>query len=264
MTRRQQFKHAVAYGDSHFPYQADDAISVVKRIIQDVRPEKVIHMGDLIDCWQISTFDKDPLRRESLQDDINKAAVHLNEIFMLTPEAEHYYLEGNHEQRLTRTIARMSDQQKEIARLDVFQKWIRWEEILAHAGVLGWKFIPLKGQARRRIFPNMVTKHGTRVRVKSGYTAYAEMDKYGQSGISGHTHRLGAVYHRDFNGSIGWAETGCTCDLVPEYTEDPDWQHGCIVITFTNDWKYYHFESVYIQEGSAIWRDKRYRPEGKE
>lgn len=262
MVSHQKFRHAVAFGDSHFPHQDDKALSVVKRIISDVRPSKVIHMGDLVDCWQISTFDRDPMRKEDLQTDINKSAAHLKEIFMLTPEAEHYYLEGNHEQRLTRTISRMSDQQREIARLDVFQKYVNWPSIMDHAGIDSrmWNFVPLKGQARRRIFPNMVTKHGTKVRVKSGYTAYAEMDKYGQSGISGHTHRLGAVYHRDFNGSIGWAETGCTCDLIPEYTEDPDWQHGCIVITFTNDYKYFHFESVYIQEGSAIWRDSRYRP----
>ena len=264
MPANQKFKHAIAYGDSHFPFQDDAALSVVKRVIADVRPEKVIHMGDLIDCWQISTFDRDPLRRESLQDDADVGFAHLKEIYMLTPEAEHYYLEGNHEQRLTRTIARMNDQQRELAKLRNFQKYVNWPAIMAEAGVDMWKFVPLKGQARRRIFPNMVTKHGTKVRAKSGYTASAEMVKYGQSGISGHTHRLGAVYHRDFNGSVGWAETGCTCDLVPEYTEDPDWQHGLIVITFNNDWKYFHFESVYIQEGSCIWRDHRYRPAGKQ
>lgn len=260
MAAPQKFRHAFAYGDSHFPFQSDEVLSVVKRIITDVRPSKIIYMGDLIDAWQISSFDRNPLRKSTLQEDIDIALAHLKEIYMLSPEAEHYYLEGNHEQRLTRTINRMPEQQRELAKLRVFQENVNWPSIMRNCQAEMWEFIPLLGQARRRIFPKLVTKHGTRVRIKSGYTAYAEMDRYGQSGISGHTHRLGAVYHRDFNGSIGWAETGCTCDLTPEWTEDPDWQHGCLVITFTNDWRYFHFESVYIQEGSAIWRDRRYRP----
>ena len=253
-----KFKHAIIYGDSHFPFQDNGALSVVKRAIIDIRPEVIIHIGDLIDCWSISDFDKDPARRDTLQDNIDSACAHLKDIYLVSPDAEHYYLEGNHEFRLTKTIQRMSEKQREVARLRVFQTYITWSAILHEAGVGMWQFVPAKGQARRRIFPKLIVKHGTLVRKWSGATARGEWERYGCSGVSGHTHRLGAFYHNDFNGAHGWAETGCTCDLTPEYCEDPDWQHGFLLLTFTADYSYFAVEPVYIQAGHAIVRDKRY------
>jgi hypothetical protein len=181
---------------------------------------------------------------------------------MLTPNAQRYFLEGNHEFRLNKTIQRASESQRELMRLRVVQKYVTWESILHEAGIEKgmWEFVPVKGQARRRIFPKLVVKHGSIVRKWSGSTARGEWERYGISGISGHTHRLGVFYHRDFNGNQAWAETGCTCDLNPEYIEDPDWQHGCLVVTFREDYKYFSFEPVYIQEGRAMWRDHRYTP----
>lgn len=257
MATPQKFQHALIYGDTHFPFQDNKALGVVKQLAIKLKPEVVIHIGDLIDCWQLSKFDKDPVRRNTLQDDINLAAKHLNDMFMVTPQARHIYLEGNHEFRLTKTISKMSEAQREVANLDIFQEYVTWPKILDKAGVVEWEFVPARGQARRRLFPKMVIKHGTIVRKWSGATARGEWERYGCSGVSGHTHRLGIFYHDDFNGAHGWAETGCTCDLHPEYTEDPDWQHGALVITFTADWKYFVFEPVYIQQGNAIWRDWR-------
>ena len=252
-------KHALFYGDTHYPFHSKKALAVVTALARELNPERVIHMGDLIDCWQISRFDKDPTRREFLQDDIDSSMAHLKEMFMATPNAEHFYLEGNHEHRLTKTIAKMPDGQKELARLRVFQRYITWPKIMEDCGVDPglWEFIPAKGQARRRLFPKMITKHGTVVRKWSAWTAKGEWEKYGCSGISGHTHRLGLFFHNDFNGAHAWAETGCTCDLTPDYCEDPDWQHGAVVGTYTSDWKYFVLEPVYIQQGNAIWRDWR-------
>ena len=257
-----KFKHAVIVGDTHVPYQDHGALSVVERIIADVRPNIFVHIGDLIDAWQISRFDSDPHRRDTLQDNIDEAAGLLKKWQTLTPGAKRFYIEGNHEFRLTKAIQRMSDKARELAKLDVFQDNVNWLGILEKAGVSRhqWEFVPVRRQARRRIFPNLIIKHGSVVRKWSGATACGEWQKYGMCGVSGHTHRLGTFYHRDFNGSHAWAETGCTCDLDPDYVEDPDWQHGCLVVTFTNDFKYFHFEPVYIQEGHAMWRDKRYTP----
>jgi len=255
-----KYRHALIYGDTHVPFHDTRALAVVKQLVIDVRPDILIHIGDLVDCWSISDFDKDPARRDTLQDNIDTAAKHLKEMFLLTPDIPRYYFEGNHEQRLSRTIARMSDKQREVARLRVFQHYISWPRILEDAGAIGWEFVPIRQQSRRRIFPKLIVKHGSLVRKWAAATARGEWERYGCSGVSGHTHRLGMFYHNDFNGAHGWAETGCTCTLTPEWMEDPDWQHGCLVVTFTNDYKYFSFEPVYMQEGHAIWRDNRYSP----
>lgn len=70
--------------------------------------------------------------------------------------------------------------------------------------------------------------HGSIVRKFSGYTAHAEMDKNDCSGISGHTHRLGAFYKKTPSRYLAWFEGGCLCDINPEYVDNPDWQQGFI------------------------------------
>jgi len=254
-----KFRHAFLFGDTHLPFQDDAAIKCIKSLIADVKPDILIHMGDLVDCYSISDFDKEPLRKESLQDEIDEGAKLLKELYILTPGAKRYYLEGNHEARLTRTINRMKEAQREVVKLRVFQAHVSWPGVLEEAGVSKqmWEFVPTRGQARRRIFPRFVVKHGSVVSKRSGATGFREMDRYGMSGASGHTHRLGDVFHNDFNGAHRWLETGCTCDLTPEYAEDPDWQQGCVVVTFTSDYRFFNPEVVYIQEGNAIWRDTR-------
>lgn len=267
-------KHALIFGDTHVPFHDPKALAVIRRLLIDVQPDVVIHIGDLIDCWQISDFDKEITRRDSLQENINTAAALLKEWYMLTPNAERYYLEGNHEFRLTRTISRMKEAQREVAKLDVFQQHVTWPGILERAGVSRdmWEFVPTQGQARRRIFPKLITKHGTRVTKWSAMTAKAEWERYGKSGLSGHTHRLGQFFHNDFNGAHTWIETGCTCDINPTYCADPDWQQGAVMMTFSpgkvgsardKAYTYFNAEPIYIQEGHAMWRDKKYNaPKG--
>src|SRR3990167_9708557 len=126
-------KHALVFGDTHYPFHDSAALRVVERLIVDVKPDVLIHVGDLIDCWQISQFDKEVTRRDALQADINAAAAFLKKWYMLAPQAERYYLEGNHEFRLSRTISRMKEGQREVAALDVFQQHVNWPSILAAA-----------------------------------------------------------------------------------------------------------------------------------
>lgn len=256
-----KFKHALLYGDTHYPFQDTKTLKCIESIAIDVRPNVVVHMGDLFDCWQISTFDKEIAQRDTLNDSLLKGCAHLKQMWMLTPDAEHYLLEGNHEHRLARTMNRAKEGMRELMGLPEIQEDLSWQGILDKRNVSRkmWEFVPHRGQTRRRIFPRFVLKHGTKVAAKSGYTAFREMDRYGTSGASGHTHRLGHVFHNDFGGAHTWLETGCTCDLTPTYVEDPDWQHGCVVITFTADYKFFNPTVVYIQQGNAIYNEVRYK-----
>lgn len=227
---------------------------VVQALVKDAQPDILIHNGDLVDCWQISDFDKDPHRKGSLQDDLDESTSILRRFRQLAPKAACYLLEGNHEDRLRRLLWRMNDRQRELVRLRAFQGAISWPSLLD----LGddWTFVPTHGQAKTRILPKLIVKHGTVVRRWSAQTAKAEWERYGKSGTSGHTHRLGLFYTNDFNGAHVWAETGCTCALNPDYVMDPNWQQGCIVVTYVGD--RFAIEPIYIQGGRALWRGKEY------
>lgn len=247
---------AVLFGDTHMGFEDQTVLNVVLGVVKDVRPHVVVHVGDLLDCYSLSRFDKNPSRLMSLQDEIDRGRVLLEQVAQVAPQAERHLLEGNHEDRLRRTLWSQPGASA-VFNLRKIQEACTWENILDLERI-GWNWIPAQGQARVNILPKAITKHGTIVRQKSAYTARAEMDKYGKSGFSGHTHRLGTHWHSDANGAHFWVETGCTCLLKPEYVEDPDWQNGCYVVTFDRDSGAPAIEQVYIANGNAMWRGQRY------
>jgi hypothetical protein len=264
-SRGGKWRRTVIYSDSHFRHanaswgHDPKALAVVLSVIRDVEPHTIIHGGDLLDCYTLSQkFDPDPADLFTIQDEVDAAAAHLDEVAQIAPKALRIWLEGNHENRLTRLVCGLPGAHRELARLKVFQRALTWEAIMGIADI-GWSFIPLKGQSRADILPKLISKHGTTVSKWSGHTAKNEWMKYGKSGTSGHTHRLGSFYHNDHNGAHIWNETGCTCKItnVP-YMDDPDWQQGLLVITHTEDGERFSVEDIYIQNGVAIYREREY------
>lgn len=130
-----------------------------------------------------------------------------------------------------------------------------WPSLLDLANI-GWTWVPERKQSRTPILPKLITKHGTKVNKWSGGSAKGEWEKYGASGVSGHTHRAGQFLHRDHNGTASWTEMGCTCDLDPEYGTDFDWQQSFGVFTWSADYKIMNTNLVIIRDGSTLWDGK--------
>lgn len=252
------WQRTIGYGDTHIPFHDDGALAVVQALIRDTQPERIIHFGDLLDCYTISRYSKDPARLSTLQDEIDLARVHLAQMARLAPGAERWLLAGNHEDRLQSLIYTLPGAHAELARLTAFQQAITWPKML-DLDAIGWRWLETGAQTRSPILPKLITKHGTVVRKWSAFTGKGEWERYGKGGLSGHTHRLGTFYHRDHNGAHLWQECGCTCRLDPEYMTDPDWQQGAVVVTHTADGERYQVEEVYIQDGRAVWREREYR-----
>ena len=164
----------------------------------------------------------------------------------------------NHEDRLRKVIWTLPGTASELARLRAFGEAMTWAN-LTQCEEVGWRIVPPEAQTKTEILPGIITKHGNVVRKWSAYTARGEWERYGRSGISGHTHRMGQFYTRDFNGNHVWTEGGCTCKLDPEYAPDPNWQQGCVVIEHSADAERFAVHLVYIQDGRAMWRGMDYR-----
>lgn len=81
---------------------------------------------------------------------------------------------------------------------------------------------------------DVMFEHGSMVRIKSGYTAHAMIERRGTSGVIGHTHRLSLVTKTMSGRSMFWIENGCLCNLnpTPRYVNMPDWTNGFSIITF--------------------------------
>jgi hypothetical protein len=254
-----KIRTALLYGDTQFPFQDDASLSIVKQISEDLQPDTLVHMGDLVDAYTISDYDRDPHRRFNLQDEINLARQHLAVMRLANPNADFHLLEGNHEDRLRRLLWRLSGPASELLNLDIIKRDLTWPVLLG-LPELGISFYKYDGQqAHASILPKFTLIHGNLVRKFGGYSARGEMEKYGTSGASGHCHRLGLTAHAKLDGSYIWAETGCTCKLDAEYSQNPDWQHGCVVATFDTETGAPSLEPVYIYNGLAVWRGNIYK-----
>lgn len=253
--RAAKWRTAILYGDIHKPYTDLAAEQVLFGIIREAQPDLIVNMGDATDCYTISRFLTDPTRLQNLQDDLDATRAHVHQVAQLAPQARRILLGGNHEDRLRKTIWDLPGAARELAKLRVFQKAMTWPNLL-DLDAIGWEWIDYTKQPAPNIIPRLVLKHGDVVRKWSAWTAKAEWEKHARSGASGHTHRLGTFYHRDLNGSHVWHETGCLCNLDPEYVRQPDWQHGCLVVTYSEDW--FHIAVVYIENGKAMWRQKEF------
>lgn len=255
-----KWKRAVVFGDTHRPFHDEKAVATVLSLIKDEKPDLVVHLGDLLDCYTISSFLQDPARLSSLQDDIDSGRELLYQISAIVPNADKLLLGGNHEDRLRKVVWDLKGAYRELARLRVFQQTMTWPVLLG-LDAIGWDWCDYPKQPVVNRIPKLLLKHGNTVRKWSALSAKNEWEACGRSGISGHTHRLGAFYHKNMNGTHSWFEAGCTCSLSPEWMPQPDWMNACLVVDYSAAW--YNISPIYIQGGRAMWQGNEYSSEPK-
>lgn len=196
--------------DLHVPFQDNSAVEAFVNYISDVQPSVIVLNGDVVDMYMLSRFAKGEGRNPMAE--IEEARDILTDIRMACPESKVYYVIGNHEQRLEKTILAKAP---ELASLieDVFSIF-KLEEI------------GIQGCGSLTINDSFVLKHGTLLGNKSGLSAIKEMENAYMSGATGHTHRLAKYIARKAGRKFIWLETGCLCSMQPEYMLNPNWQQG--------------------------------------
>jgi predicted phosphodiesterase len=210
----------VQINDLHIPFHDKKTIEVFLKFLKDVKIDKLVIAGDLLDFYELSTFDKDPMRKYTIQDEIDKCYDVLKEFKKYCSEI--HFIKGNHENRLKKFLWKNPS----LASIKVLEL-----SKLLNLDTLGIVYHDFE-----YIYRNFRFTHGTIVRQESGATAKAELLKYGSSMGSGHTHRLGFYIKTDARGTVGAYEGGCMCELNPEYIQGtPNWQQGFLVYNFDNN-----------------------------
>ena len=153
------------------------------------------------------------------------------------PSSNIFYVIGNHEQRLEKTILSKAP---ELASLieDVFS-------------IFKLDNLEIRGCGTLTLNDNFVFKHGTLLGNKSGLSAIKEMENAYLSGATGHTHRLAKYIARKAGRKFIWLETGCLCSMEPEYMLNPNWQQGFGMIQFENS-KIKRAEVIEIENGEIL------------
>lgn len=212
--------------DYQIPYHDPLTLQAVHKLIKELKPTIHILNGDIVDCPALSVFEKKPMEKVGLLAELKVARLELEHQRDLSSKTDIQWQDGNHEARVDAYILREAPALHGWPGLDL--KSILTMDKL-HVTYRPYDEGTIIGGKLRVV-------HGTEVRQHSGATAKAMFGKYGMSGVSGHTHRLGTYYHT-FPGTpetpdkfYVWAENGCLCSLKPEWTQDPDWQQGFTVV----------------------------------
>ena len=214
---------ALIFCDPHIPFQDQRVIREVELFMEELQPDMIVYPGDIGDWYGISSFDKNPSRADRLQSDLSSVGAMFKRQRALCPNARMIEEDGNHEDRLRRHLW---GKDPALASLDCLtvEKLYKLEES-------GVEHIPYKEGLL--INGNFLITHGDLIRAHSSYTAKGMSDKYGGSGMHGHSHRLGSHYKKNYFGVYGWWENGCLCDLNPDYVTNPNWQQGFSLVHFT-------------------------------
>ena len=243
-----QFEKSIFLSDMHVPFEHKKSLKVVNAFMEWFKPNKIYLIGDIIDFYAVSSFDKDPERITSLQDDINKTRNILKDIRACNPKADILYIEGNHEHRLQKYMWK----HPEISSLDALS--------VTNLLMLTELRIAYVNQFESVKYHKFLVEHGSVVRQQSAYTARAMLEKRGMSGISGHTHRMGAHYLTNMSGSYAWFENGCLCDLHPEYVVgQPNWQTSFSIGYFKAKGNRFNVEQVPIIHDKASYGDMEFK-----
>lgn len=221
--------------DVHFPYHDEHLLKAWLNDAEETKPAGVHILGDLLDCYTLSSFDKDPARKGTLQDEVDTAGDFLDKMRGAVGDTcVIRYSEGNHEHRLTRVLWGKAKELATIRRLSI-------PELLELRG-LGVTYHgpqkPYQVGRLRFIHGDVASKRNWSV-APGGTTAAAIVRAKGQSVIMGHTHKMGHVSLQTWERLLEGFECGCLCRLDMDYVVGvPQWQQGWATVDFTRSGYY--------------------------
>lgn len=252
---RREFETHVVVSDYHLPHHDKRTTGIIHGFVGDFKPDFTHVLGDLVDFYEVSKYDKDPLEPSDINKERRAAADVLEDLKKKSGAVEMY--EGNHEDRMYRYICKNAPVFKKVG-TDACREII---DILSteHLLYCDKLDIPVHPYMQKRKIGNLSLWHGDVALTHSGWTAKKNFLKFGKSLLTGHSHRLGAYYTKNGNGVHGAWENGCACDLNPHYMPDPDWQHGFAVVYVDKKSGYFHVNQVPIFEHKFVFQGSVYR-----
>jgi len=209
-------KMIVCLSDFHIPFHDEAAVFAAIRWINDCKPKAIYILGDLLDAYSLSRFEKDP-RERSIAEEAEIAKDILAYIKRACKKVT--LIDGNHEERILRYTSKYAPELMGI---------VKTIPELLDLDKLGIKHVPY-GQVH--VLNELVLKHGTRIATGAGQSVRKEMGIEGASVCMGHSHRLAVVYHSNRNHTIVGVENGHLSDQGKQkYLKASDgvadWQQG--------------------------------------
>lgn len=226
-------KRIAILSDIHIPFHNREALYLALTWVKQFEPDCILLNGDIIDCYQLSNFQKDPDER-SFADELKELHNFLDDLKSQF-DCKVIYKMGNHEERFERF---MIDKGKDIRKVeDIDGKEILSWESITHAKKYGHEIVTNKRIIKAGKL-NIVHGHEfgksifSPVNPARGFYLRAKC-----SVIGGHYHQTSEHIEKDLNDSVSGAwSTGALCDMHPAYMPLNRWNLGfaCVEIEDNN------------------------------
>jgi len=211
-------KRAIVTPDKHFPLHDPDAISVVKKAIEIVRPDIYIDLGDTGEWSYFSTHywrgrfakpmeDLIPLLDQDVAE-VNAGMDWIDESLDKVKCKERHFIQGNHEVWLDNFVVRYPYLTQYLT-----ENALRLKE-------RGYKYHPYNRKKVLKIGKLNFT-HG---KYTTKYHAFKHLDYYAENIMYGHTHDLQRHTKTGNGGTISAWSLGCLKDIE----NDEDWLRGSL------------------------------------
>lgn len=258
------------------PFHDEHALDVALQVISDVRPDRIIMLGDTDDLPMFGKYEQEPEFAMTAQATFDRHHRFLCDLRATAPEADIDEIEGNHDKRLRAMIARNAMAALRLRRANQPDSWpVMSIPHLTHMDELGVKYHDGYPATEVWVNDNLVCIHGVKVN-SAGSTAQRVIQHERVSVIHGHIHRVEKHHKtrrtRDGRRENFVASPGCLCRVdgsVPSVKGATDyrgnvvetwenWQQGFAVVTFQEGDGRFDYEQISIFDGTAIYRDHEY------
>jgi len=238
--------------DQHIPMNDKAAHELVLSVAESIQPDRIWLGGDWCDFEPVSRWPGKPARVLQLQKEINKQVEELTRLREICPNAEIWFKEGNHEDRLTRYL---DSGAKELSSLDC----LKLTSLLSLAE-LDIRFV---SNLDRTKFGKLWHLHGNEIRASGINISSTVFRKLGVNCIFGHFHRTQTHFQRfyDRDTRAAWA-IGTTGHLEPTYSTHNDWSQSIAIVEYVSSGNF-QVDIVSINKtkkraANALWRGKQF------
>ena len=200
--------------DCHRPYHDRRAWRLMLQVAREIRPSRVVVLGDFADFYTVSSHDKDPRRTIRLELEIESARRGLDSLEFIP---HRYFCAGNHEYRLERYLMTKAPELFNLVNVqDLFELKKR-----------GWHYTPYCESLRigKVNFCHDVGDAGGHAHVRA-------REAFEGNIAIGHTHRMGIQYIGNASGKsrfgamLGWLGDANSIDYMHRVKSKRYWQLG--------------------------------------
>lgn len=252
-TRDKTIEKHIFVPDIHFPFHDKKSLDTVYAFTEWFQPDVFTQLGDLVDFYDLSFYDKDPMRLSSLQLEVEMARNFWQKIHNLCPDAKKFMKEGNHEDRFYRflcknpAIAALDDLSlPKIFRLDKYGvEYSHFRDLLFFND-------------------NLMVLHGQWASRKTA--ASKHLEELGVNCVFGHTHRASTASKKNFGVDITALECGFLGDMGEGFSfmgaSTGDWRQAIGIGYYDSESKSWQLELLPIKNHKIFYGGKVFKASG--